>query len=164
MTTKRIKRYPVLNFPAGIIWVLIANRSGAELFESSSRLAPWHLLQSFDHSEGHLKNGEIDSDRPGRTKDRFGTGRHAMSKEYSPKQIISQHFAHLLAGVLDKAEATRKFDHLILVAPSPFLGELRSILTKQTNALVAGEIAKDLIPCDQNELREHLEVIVREVF
>ena len=125
-------------------YVLVANRANASLFRTlGSHVAP-ELVRRFEHPEGRLKSGEIDTDRAGRSFDRMGGGSHAMSVEESPVERVAHQFALLLADHLERAREGGEFDELGIIAAPRMLGHLRDALSKPVRALVYGELAKDL--------------------
>jgi len=137
-------------------WILVAHRAGARLFENTGPGKGLTLLEQFDHSEGRLKDGEINADKPGRAFDSFGGGRHSMSKEHEPTEQVALRFAKLLGDRLDKGRAQNQYSKLVLVAEPKFLGELRNALTPQTAALVSTSIDKDLGGIVDRDLPSHL--------
>ena len=64
-------------------WILIADRSGARLFEQTREHMPIRLHTTFEHPAGRLREGEIYADRPGRVHDRMGDQRHGVGREES---------------------------------------------------------------------------------
>lgn len=138
-------------------WILVAHRSGARLFENRGLGKGVTLLQHLDHPAGKLKNQEINSDRPGRSFDRSGLGRHAYSSEHEPTEHVAEQFAKQLAGLLDDGRNHQRFGRLVLVAEPRFLGTLRAALSSQTAALVTATVDKDLGNTEARDLAKHLD-------
>jgi protein required for attachment to host cells len=80
-----------------------------------------------------------------------------MSSEESPVERLAHEFALHLAGYLEHAREIREFDELGLIASPWMLGHLRAALTKPTQALVYGELAKDLDQPEPSDLIPYLE-------
>ena len=137
-------------------YVLVANRSNASLFKTRGPHVDPELVRRFDHPEGRLKSGEIDSDRPGRAFDRKGGARHALSNEESPVERVAHEFALQLAKHLDHARENGEFDELGLIASPRMLGHLRTALSEPTRALVYGELDKDLNEPEPRDLVPYL--------
>jgi protein required for attachment to host cells len=137
-------------------WILVARRSNAVIFSSQGPGVPLAVVNEIDNPRGRLKNRDIDADRPGRTFDRRGFGRHAVSTEESPTERVEHEFAVRLAEQVDHDRALNAFDRLVLVAPPKLLGMLRSELPHPTRHLVVGELAKDLVEATPTEVREQL--------
>jgi len=142
-------------------WILVAHRSGARLFENFGPGKGLKLVEDVPHPEGRLKNGEIDSDRPGRAFDKFGGARHGMSTEQEPTERIAQRFAKELSEKLVKGRVQNRYTKLVLVAEPRFLGELRNSLDSPTTALVSATLGKDLGGITIHDLPKHLGDVVR---
>lgn len=102
-------------------WILIANTTRARVL--LQRGAVTEILESFVHpaGRGQVVPPPVD----------------ARQKEYT-------RFAHELAQYLE-AEARRgRFGSLVILAPVPFLDEVRAALGKFTAELLVGAIERDL--------------------
>lgn len=141
-------------------WILVAHRSGARLFENSGPGKGLRLVEDIPHPEGRLKNGEINSDKPGRAFDKLGGGRHSMSKEHEPKEQVAMQFARHLGEKLHLGRSQNRFARLVLVADPRFLGELRGKLDAATAALVSATLDKDLGGISNHDLPKHLGAVV----
>jgi protein required for attachment to host cells len=141
-----------------ILWIVAAHRGGAKIFESQHRQLS--LVQELPHPEGRLQDKEIGTDRPGRSFDSHGKGRHAMSTPQRPTEHEAQEFARHLAQVLEEARVHNRYSKLVLVAEPRFLGELRSLLSPQTSALVSATRSRDLGWMETNEIQKQLQRIV----
>lgn len=75
------------------IWVLVANSGNATLFTADSPTASLTELMNFDNPSARIKQMELSSDRPGRSFDSHGEGRHAMAVEVEPKEQEQIRFA-----------------------------------------------------------------------
>jgi protein required for attachment to host cells len=138
-------------------YVLVANRVSASLFRRQGAHVALALVSRFEHPEGRLKSGEIDTDRPGRAFDRMGGARHALSNEESSVEHEARLFALRLAEELEHARQRNEFEELAIIAPPRMLGHLRAALSTQTRALVIGELAKDLADPDGAAVREYID-------
>ncbi|MDA7947502.1 MAG: host attachment protein [Hyphomicrobiaceae bacterium] len=99
---------------------------------------------------------EIDADRPGRTFDSGGEGRHAMEPPNDAKRHAKQEFHRHIAGDIEAALKAGEFDRLVIVAAPATLGDLRQEFSKSVTDRIHGEIAKNLIQADERELKEQL--------
>ena len=136
-----------------VAWVLIADGRRARVFEivGKGKVA---MRTSFE--TGSPPNREIVSDRPGRSFDRSGPGRHAMASASDPHEHAKKTFLHDIADRLDGACYEKKFENLIVIAPPAALGELRSVFPKRLRASVSREIPKDLSGLDEGSIAGHL--------
>lgn len=136
-------------------WILSANRGNASLFGRNGKSI--RLLQNISHPQGTMQNRETGTDRPGRSFDSFGQGRHAMSTAQEPVAHIAQQFALDLAGLLNKGRLEHAYDKLVLMAEPKFLGILRAALDKNTATMVVQTISKDLPNISEEVLAKYLE-------
>jgi len=137
-------------------WILVAHRAGARLFESGGPGMGLRRIEEIPHPEGRLENRQIGSDKPGRSFDSHGVGRHALGKEHDEAETVAQAFAHKLAAHLDNARAKNAYTKLVLVAEPRFLGMLHAALPPHTAALVSAEVEKDLGHISDHDLPVHL--------
>lgn len=137
-------------------WVLIADGARAAIYENRGRGTGLHALDglSFDHASDPAH--ELGRDRPTRSYDSVGHGRHANEPKTDPHDEQKHDFARILVAALERAHADKSFDQLVLVAPPAFLGTLRKDLPKAVAARVTSEIAKDLTKTPSIELPSHL--------
>ena len=85
------------------------------------------------------------SNRPGRVFASAGGGiRHAVEPHTDYDKLDTANFARKIAGTLDAAFADRRYDQLVLVAPSRNLAELRAHLTPRVRSRVVHEVPKNL--------------------
>lgn len=136
-------------------WFLVARRSGATIFSNYGRGTALEVVAEIENPEGKLQSSEIETDRPGRSFDRAGHGRHGLSSEETAREHIEHMFAKRLADFLEKNRCENVFDQLIVVAGPRLLGEMRSALSKATQKLVTLEVNKEINPTER-ELRSHL--------
>lgn len=141
-------------------WILVANRSTAQLFEYDFRDRTPRLLRSFFHPEGRLRSQDLDSDRPGRSFDRHGSGRHAMGTEVDPQQHHAEVFARELISTLEHGRAQELFSSLVLVAEPQFLGLLRGNVDPPLERMIHTSFGKDLAGQPLHELEERLAALI----
>ena len=137
------------------IWIAVANRATARIFAADSPLGAIEEIETLLHPAGRVPEQALVTDKPGRTYDRAGPGRHS-----DPDTVQHDHeaaaFAGEIAACLAKGRETGRYGTLVIAAPPAFLGELRKHLDAQTQSLVTLELDKDLAHLGARELREHL--------
>ncbi len=143
-------------------WILVAHDAGARFFESHGPGKGLQLVEEVDHPEGRARDGDIDTDRPGRSfrKNSGDPRRAAMSRSESPHERIVASFARDLAHRLQRGRMQREFGRLVLVAPPRLLGLLRSSLDAPTQQLVVGSLDKDLAWAKEAELIDHIGKVI----
>lgn len=136
-------------------WILVADSSRARILTTRTRVQPPTDVETLEHPEGRLKAQELISDRPGRSFDSSGDGRHGME----PPDVHHHHqevFAKQIAEHLEKGRHQGKFVELALVAPPEFLGVLRQKMNGQLGKLVTHTVQKNLLEQDNEVIRAQL--------
>jgi protein required for attachment to host cells len=131
-------------------WILVADGAYARVFLSDGPDQPLKLVHDLEHPESRAKGQDLFTDKP------------RLEPYTLPKDHEAGIFARQIAGMLDLACSRHEYDQLIIVAPPPFLGPLRGNLTKQVQARVVDEVAKDLVNLKPHELEERL--VIPQVF
>ncbi|MFN3465453.1 MAG: host attachment protein [Terricaulis sp.] len=130
--------------------VLVEQRRGATLEEP----AEWVM----EISQEDLYDPQ---DRPPRSFDRVGQGRHAMDGGRSLHEAEEEKFLKRVADRLGEAEKHRAFDHLVIAAPPRALGLLRNLLPPGAKARIRADLSKDLVDEPAAKLRERLTELLR---
>jgi protein required for attachment to host cells len=94
-------------------------------------------------------------DRPGRTFDSAGQGRHAYDEGDWQEEEKSR-FAGKVMAVLDRAAAEHRFDRLVMVAPPVMMGALRKHMAAIGARMEVVEVVKDLTHATPREMMCHL--------
>lgn len=141
--------------PKQITWVLVSDAARGRFFKLSEERK---LISAYNHDLiGETQpDRDIASDRPGRTFDRGGDGRHAKEPHTDPKRHAKAELAQEIGRVLDDERKKHAFDRLILVAPPQFLGDLRTAMSKSVQDLVVAEVNKDLSKLAPHQLETQL--------
>lgn len=139
-------------------WILVADSARARIFEASAINDPLEEVRDLSNSEAHLKNRDMDSDKPGRGAG--GDAHHAMDTTSDSKEHEIEAFARYIATELDNARTQNSFGQLIVVAAPSFLGQLREMLSEPLAKMVSYELDKNLSKMDSEEIRQHLPEIL----
>jgi protein required for attachment to host cells len=142
--------------PKPITWVLVADAARARLFQLEQPQQTLTPALGRELIGSNRPSREIASDRPGRTFDSGGEGRHAKEPPTDPARHAQEEFARDVVRLLDEKRESRSFERLIVVAPPQFLGDLRAAMPQHLQAAVAAEVAKDLSKLSPHELQDHL--------
>jgi protein required for attachment to host cells len=125
-------------------WIVVANSGAADIYSADSANARPELWRHLEHAGSRSKGSDLVSDRPGRSFDSAGQGRHAMETRHTPKEVESENFARELGELLEHGRVKSLYEELILVAPPDFLGQLRKASSDGVHAVVVAELAKNL--------------------
>jgi len=135
--------------------VVVADQSKARIFTVDDPHGPLQQVDELEHPEARKREQELISDRPGRSFDSNGQGRHAMGTSVEPKKEEAIRFAKQVAEYLQAAHHEGRFNRLLLVAGPPLLGLLRDKL-KSLSGVNVTEIEKNLGQYDALEIRKRL--------
>lgn len=141
-------------------WILIADATRARLLRNEG---PGRGVQpvSGTELEGiNLPGREIMADRPGRTFDSVGLGRHAKEPRTDPREVERVRFTREIADALEEGLKRGAYDRLVLVAPPRTLGQLRAELPKAVRDRVSVELDKDLVHVPDHDLPDHLGAVM----
>jgi protein required for attachment to host cells len=138
------------------LWLVVADAGRAAIYSAATPRGSLSEVVDFIDPENRMPEQDLARDRPGRTFDSGGAGRHAMEPSTPPGEVEEARFAQLLADAVDRAKDQDRFEHLGLVAPPRFLGVLRKSLSKDAARRVVLEVDKDLTLEDADGIRAHL--------
>jgi len=141
-------------------WVLIADAARARIFENTGKGTGLTIVQDMTLDADLAPSHELGTDRPGRSFDSVGSGRHAMESPSDLHREQKRRFARRVAEAIQNRQATRSFDSLVLVAPPVTMGDLRAALPDKVKAVVAAEVVADLTNTAMSELPAHLAAYV----
>ena len=129
---------------------------GRARFVAMDDAGDFHTLSSFVSSEMHQRTSDLGRDRPSRVKESANAARHAVEPKHDLHDAVKEDFVRQVAAAIDQEHGERKFDELILVAPSRVIGPLKASLSKAMAEAVVKELQKDLTKVADHELRSHL--------
>ncbi|MGI9463419.1 MAG: host attachment protein [Aestuariivirgaceae bacterium] len=124
-------------------WIVIANGGEARIYLNEGRLDGVHEIDGMAFHTEHLPAREIMADRPGRSFDSVGGGRHAMEDPSDPAEQREAEFARQIADATRKGLSEHRYNRLSVVASPAMLAHLRQALPADVRARVHAEIDKD---------------------
>ena len=137
-------------------WILVADGSRARIFRAADK---GRIELHAESAIPHPPSRDINADRPGRTFDSAGLGRHAKEPPTDPHDKAEADFLHTLAQQIDNAHAKKEFDRLVVIAAPRALGTLRTAFPKRVSEAVVTEMAHDLTgfaaPALETYLKDH---------
>jgi len=134
-------------------YIVACSGAEARIFLSERRFGNWSQLGLLQNPGATLREQDRNTDRPGRTFDRFGKGRHAMSPEESGRDHDLQHFAGDISQYLSKAHTAGQFKQLVLVAEPTILGFIRRKLSVPLKRALTFEVPKNPVDFDVERLK-----------
>ncbi|MGA8758191.1 MAG: host attachment protein [Stellaceae bacterium] len=140
-------------------WVVIADAGRARVFELDAKGALVRTPIREMEAET-APSRELGSDRPGRTFDSAGQGRHAEEPPTDPHRYEKRRFADELAGFLEDARKQDLVGQLFIVAPPQMLGDLREEFSGELKKFVKAELPKDFSMLPPHQLEQHLNEIL----
>ncbi|NCF52803.1 hypothetical protein GWP57_14445 [Gammaproteobacteria bacterium] len=141
--------------PNTLTCITACSGSGARCWRSDSRGSEWTVIKQFRHEAGTRREAEFVSDKPGRSFDSFGAGRHSMSKEHSGREQDEMQFADQVAEYLDRGVRMGDFHKIVLFAEHKFLGLLRERLSSAAKQAVVFEAPKNLTKLDESDIKRY---------
>lgn len=142
----------------GPTWFLVADGRRARVLIEPRRGATLHEPDDWAMEIGPDELYEA-QDRPPRSFDRVGAGRHAMDSGRNLHEAEEEKFLKRVAGRIADAHKRKQFSHLAIAAPPRALGLLRNYLAHGVE--VRAETAKDLLNEDARTLRGRLQEMLR---
>jgi protein required for attachment to host cells len=127
------------------VWYVVANGGRARIVERRKDTSGFITHKAFTSPTLHLQTKELGTDRPGRTHESNTVARHALQPRSDLHRMAKQNFAHEMAEVLNRANASGDFDHLVLVAPPRVMHDLCQGLDSQTMHKVTAQLQKDFV-------------------
>lgn len=144
----------------GTAWMIVADGRRARVLTEQRRGASLEELEDWAMEIGPDELYDA-QDRPPRSFDRVGAGRHAMDKGRSLHEQEEEKFLKRVADRIGAAEKQSQFDHLVIAAPPRALGALRTMLSPAAKARVVPDIPKDLLGETAPQLRARLTDLLR---
>ncbi len=137
-----------------VTWILVADGARARVLLNEGVGKGVRELSDRAFVGSRMRSRDMVSDRPGRTFDRGGQGRHAMEPTSDPHDEAERAFLHDVVAWL--AEHEHAFDRLIVIAAPRALGELRRAMPRALAEKVTSEIDADLTKAKPAEIEARL--------
>lgn len=136
--------------------IVVADSTRARIFSRDTVKLPLKEIETMAHPEGRMHERDMVSDLPGKVAGKGGAGDHTTEDKVKPKEQEVIEFAKRIADYLDAARKANKLNHLYIISPPAFLGELRSQLNSETAAKIALEVNKNLTQHSVEDISNHL--------
>ena len=142
----------------GRTWFLLADGRRARLLTEERRGAELQTAWSMEIGPEDMYDPQ---DRPPRSFDRVGPGRHAMDKGRSLHEQEEEKFLRRVADRIGAGEKQAAFEHLVVAAAPRALGLLRANFGQSVHARLRATAAKDVLDENEAALRERLRELLR---
>lgn len=133
-------------------WIVSANQAEARIFERFDASNKLVAITSLSDPAGRSHARDLGTDKPGRSFDSAGGGRHSMEDPTPIKKQEANRFAKEIAQYLQNRRSSNSFDNLVLICGPEFLGLLQSHLDGPTEKLVTQTIKKNLHDADEGQI------------
>ena len=141
-------------------WILVCDGARGKVLVNEGKGTGLTEIEHAEHEESREMTRELGADRPGRSYDSVGGGRHSMVNPADWHQFEKTQFAKEMAAIVNAAALENQFDRLIVAAPPKVLGDLRKAFNAQVGQKIGGEIGKDLTQVPVHDLGQHFEGLV----
>lgn len=110
---------------SNIIWILIADSTHADLYQTEKIADEWRLLKQLDHPESREHDVDLVAGTPSRYRTPMELSSSTFSEHTDPKLLEIDKFARLLGKELQQGWTNHQFGKIVLVAAPRFLGLLQ---------------------------------------
>jgi len=132
-------------------WIVVADSTRARIFAHNKQHTQLEEITDLIHPAGRQREVDQQTDRPGRSFDSAGAGRHAMEPHTEWKHKESDKFSRQVSTYL--TEHIGHFEDLTIICPPEFLGRLRSHLVEAVSNKIIQELTKNMIHQDREAIR-----------
>ena len=139
-------------------WILVADGSRANLFSRSSDQPHLHQVETWSNQGGRTPDHCSETDNLGSSRGGMGRQGSSMTPPTDPKRHSQQVFAKELISLLKTRHSG--YDHLVVIAPPKFLGDLRAEFDHSIRHKLVGEFDKDFTHLSAHDLSPHLDKLL----
>lgn len=138
-----------------VAWIVAADRALAKIYAANwPALDGFQLIETLENPEGQMMGRELNTDGPGRERASFGPA-HAFAWPTDHRHATAQRFADEIVTRLEQGRNENEFGHLILLAPSLLLGELRNRFSGPLQKIVELDVDKTIVQLKDSEIATH---------
>jgi protein required for attachment to host cells len=137
-------------------WIVVADGAQARILLYTERVHGVRQLPNSDFHDAHAPTHELVTDQQPRVHESVGSARHAIEPRIDPHRQRKLQFLEKLTQHLSSAAQRGEFEHLVLVAPAPAMGQLRKDLGPQLKKMLFAEIVHDYAHQTNDYIFEHI--------
>ena len=138
------------------IWVLVADTTRARMLAAHGGDGELVEQVTLLNPAARMHERELTSDLSGRAVNSATGMSTTFGKDEKHKPHALRQFAHAVAERLALERNQGSYERLYVIAEPAFLGQLRLALDAQTEALIAGEINRNLTRVPLEQVRDAL--------
>ena len=135
-------------------WIIVTDSVKARIFSRENKNSVLREVEDLTHPSGRKKASELESDKPGRSFDSRGQGRHSMEPAHTRRDKELMVFVEQISDYLSTHQDD--YDDLIIISPPRLLGLLRKQLDKTVSRKVTQEIDKDMVKFTPDDIEKHI--------
>jgi protein required for attachment to host cells len=137
-------------------WIVVADGSHARILLYTGDKSGVRQLPHTDFHETHPPTRELVTDRPARVQESGGPVRHAIEPRTDAHEQRKERFLAQLTSRLERAAENQEFEHLVVVAPAPAMGELRKDFSPLLKQRLYGEFVHDYVHQPNDYIYRHI--------
>lgn len=141
---------------AELLWILVSDAGRSRVFERNGARADIVERTDLQMAMDLPKSSDLMTDRLPRTHESAGVSRHAMEPASDPNRELKKQMARQVSAMLLRQVQQGAYDHLVVVAPPAFLGDLRASFDHQVSERVTREFPKDMTKVPAHDLSKRL--------
>ncbi len=143
-------------------WVLVACQSKAKIYEIDKKQIHLKLIKEMENPKAALKNGDLESDRPGVA--RGPNGRTALRSKKGKKDHEVEVFSKQVLEEINKGRNGGQFEKIIMVVDPGFLAHLENHLKDTVKKIIFQTIPKNYINSPEKKVEDLLKGVLKESF
>lgn len=136
------------------ICIVVAEQSKARFFIQDGKAGKINEMADLVNMNARKHEQDLLTDRPGRSFDSKGSGRHAMETKTNARKQYANRFATEICDYLEKN--SNRYDNLVIISPPGFLGYLRKKMPDTLAKLVTREIKKNFVQEETRDIEQFL--------
>lgn len=137
-------------------WIVVADGSRGRILLYTGHESGVRQLPHTDFHEAHPPTRELVTDRPARVQESNSAVRHAIEPRTDAHEQRKERFLAQITSRLERAAENKEFEHLVVVAPAPAIGELRKNFSPLLKQRLHGEFVHDYVHQSNDYIYRHI--------
>lgn len=143
------------------MWVIVAGGGAADVYRLSKPSSGLIRIDTIANDRADLRERDELSDRPGRSFDSIGSGRHSMEPPTPRKRTRESRYVADISARLARGNNDQLFGELAIIAAPRMLGAIRASLPGPLRSKVGLEIPKDLSHSNEGQISHEIDAYLR---